>query len=81
MNATRITLRMMAFFYHHLKDNYAELSDIYVVLFNLYVDLSDLYVDLSLINLSEIKYYKRIFAKLSKKSTSYLTSQPKDVTS
>ena len=33
---------MMAYFCHHLSDNYVDLSDIYV-------DLSDLYVDLSLI--------------------------------
>ena len=33
---------MVAYFCHHLSDNYVDLSD-------LYVDLSDLYVDLSLI--------------------------------
>ena len=33
---------MVAYFCHHLSDNYVDLSDIYV-------DLSDLYVDLSLI--------------------------------
>ena len=35
-------LFMVAYFCHHLSDNYVDLSD-------LYVDLSDLYVDLSLI--------------------------------
>ena len=40
---------MVAYFCHHLSDNYVDLSDIYVDLSDLYVDLSDLYVDLSLI--------------------------------
>ena len=44
---------MVAYFCHHLSDNYVDLSDLYVVLSDLYVDLSDLYVDLSLINLLE----------------------------
>ena len=42
-------VRMVAYFCHHLSDNYVDLSDIYVDLSDLYVDLSDLYVDLSLI--------------------------------
>ena len=37
---------MVAYFCHHLSDNYVDLSDLYVV-------LSDLYVDLSLIHLLE----------------------------
>ena len=40
---------MVAYFCHHLSDNYVDLSDNYVDLSDLYVDLSDLYVDLSLI--------------------------------
>ena len=40
---------MVAYFCHHLSDNYVDLSDIYVDLSDLYVDLSDLYNDLSLI--------------------------------
>ena len=40
---------MVAYFCHHLSDNYVDLSDIYVDLSDLYVDLSDIYVDLSLI--------------------------------
>ena len=40
---------MVAYFCHHLSDNYVDLSDIYVDLSDLYVDLSDLYADLSLI--------------------------------
>ena len=40
---------MVAYFCHHLSDNYVDLSDIYVDLLDLYVDLSDLYVDLLLI--------------------------------
>ena len=40
---------MVAYFCHHLSDNYVDLSDVYVDLSDLYVDLSDLYVDLSLI--------------------------------
>ena len=40
---------MVAYFCHHLSDNYVDLSDIYVDLSDIYVDLSDLYVDLSLI--------------------------------
>ena len=44
---------MVAYFCHHLSDNYVDLSDLYVVLSDLYVDLSDLYVDLSLIHLLE----------------------------
>ena len=46
---------MVAYFCHHLSDNFVDLSDIYVDLSDLYVDLSDLYVDLSLI-LSVEKY-------------------------
>ena len=42
-------LTMVAYFCHHLSDNYVDLSDIYVDLSDIYVDLSDLYVDLSLI--------------------------------
>ena len=38
--------RMVAYFCHHLSDNYVALSDLYLVLSVLYVDLSDLYVDL-----------------------------------
>ena len=41
---------MVAYFCHHLSDNYVDLSDRYVVLSDIYVDLSDLYVDLSLIH-------------------------------
>ena len=37
---------MVAYFCHHLSDNYVDLSDLYVV-------LSDLCVDLSLIHLLE----------------------------
>ena len=37
---------MVAYFCHHLSDNYVDLSDLCVVLSDLYVDLSDLYVDL-----------------------------------
>ena len=44
---------MVAYFCHHLSDNYVDLSDLYAVLSDLYVDLSDLYVDLSLIHLLE----------------------------
>ena len=40
---------MVAYFCHHLSDNYVDLSDVYVDLSDLYIDLSDLYVDLSLI--------------------------------
>ena len=35
---------MVAYFCHHLSDNYVDLSGIYVDLSDLYVDLSDLYV-------------------------------------
>ena len=35
---------LVAYFCHHLSDNYVDLSDLYVVLLDLYVDLSDLYV-------------------------------------
>ena len=38
--------RMVAYFCHHLSDNYVDLSDNYVDLSDLYVDLSDHYVDL-----------------------------------
>ena len=37
----------VAYFCHHLSDDYVDLSDLYVVLSDLYVDLSDHYVDLS----------------------------------
>ena len=40
---------MVAYFCHHLSDNYVDLSDNHVDLSDNYVDLSDLYVDLSLI--------------------------------
>ena len=56
---------MVAYFCHHLSDNYVDLSDLYVVLSDhyvdssgLYVDLSDLYVDLSLIHLFKNKSLK-----------------------
>ena len=38
---------MVAYFCHHLSDNYVDLSDLYVDLSDIYVDLSDNYVDLS----------------------------------
>ena len=38
---------MVAYFCHHLSDNYVDLSDNYVDLSDLYVDLSDHYADLS----------------------------------
>ena len=38
---------MVAYFCHHLSDNYVDLSDLYVDLSDFYVNLSDLYVDLS----------------------------------
>ena len=47
---------MVAYFCHHLSDNYVDLSEIYVDLSDLYVDLSDLYVDLSLISSVESKH-------------------------
>ena len=55
---------MVAYFCHHLSDNYIDLSDLlyvvlsdlYVDLLDLYVDLSDLYVDLSLIHLLRINF-------------------------
>ena len=37
---------MVAYFCHHLSDNYIDLSDLYVDLSVIYVDLSDHYVDL-----------------------------------
>ena len=44
---------MVAYFCHHLSDNYVDLSDLYVVLSDLYFDSSVLYVNLSLIHLLE----------------------------
>ena len=38
---------LVAYFCHHLSDNYVDLSDLYVVLSDLYVDLSVIDVDLS----------------------------------
>ena len=38
---------MVAYFCHHLSDNYVDFSDLYVDLSVIYVDLSDHYVDLS----------------------------------
>ena len=38
---------MVAYFCHHLSDNYVDLSALYVDLSVIYVDLSDHYVDLS----------------------------------
>ena len=55
---------MVAYFCHHLSDNYVDLSDLYVNLSDLYVDLSDLYVDLSLIHLLEKESSKRVLAPL-----------------
>ena len=43
----RYVVCMVAYFCHHLSDNYVDLSDNYVDLSDLYVDLSDNYVDLS----------------------------------
>ena len=51
-------LFMVAYFCHHLSDNYVDLSDLYVVLSDLYVDLSDPYVDLSLIHLLKMNLKK-----------------------
>ena len=51
---------MVAYFCHHLSDNYVDLSDLYVVLSDLYVDFSDLYVDLSLIHLLKMNL-KNVF--------------------
>ena len=48
---------MVAYFCHHLSDNYDDLSD-------LYVDLSDLYVNLSLNHLLEKESSKRVLAQL-----------------
>ena len=38
---------MVAYFCHHMSDNYVALSDVYVDLSVIYVDLSDHCVDLS----------------------------------
>ena len=46
---------MVAYFSHHMSDNYVALSGLYVVLSDLYVVFSDLYVDLPLIHLLENK--------------------------
>ena len=44
----KILLRcMVAYFCHHLSDNYVDLSDLYVDLSVIYVVMSDHYVDLS----------------------------------
>ena len=40
-------ISMVAYFCHHMSDNYVDLSDNYIDLSDLYVDLSDHYVDLS----------------------------------
>ena len=42
---------MVAYFCHHLSDNYVDLSDNYVDLSDLYIGLLVLYVDLSRIHL------------------------------
>ena len=54
---TRVTV-MVAYFCHHLSDNYVDLSDLYVDLSVIYADLSVIYVDLSdqYVDLSE-KYH------------------------
>ena len=52
-----ISTYMVAYFCHHLSDNYVDLSD-------LYVDLSDLYVDLSLIHFLESESEKRVLAQI-----------------
>ena len=49
----KFLISMVAYFCHHLSDNYVDLSDLYVVLSDLYVDLQDLSVELSLIHLLE----------------------------
>ena len=48
-----LLVSMVAYFCHHLSDNYVDLSDLYVDLSVIYVELSDLNVDLSLIHLLE----------------------------
>ena len=40
-------IHMVAYFCHHLSDNYVDLSDLFIVLSDIYVDLSNHYVDLS----------------------------------
>ena len=49
---------MVAYFCHHLSDNYVDLLDLCVILSDLYVELSDLHVDLSIIILLENKSLK-----------------------
>ena len=50
---------MVAYFCHHLSDNYVDLSDNYVDLSDLYVDLSAIYVNMSdhYVDLSEIYHH------------------------
>ena len=66
---------MVAYFCHHLSDNYVDLSDLYVVLSDLYVDLSDLSVELSLIYLLENNLKNVFLAQLMpyRKQQNYLT--------
>ena len=64
----QVSFSMVAYFCHHLSDNYVNLSENYVDLSDLYVDLSDHYVDLSenyvdlsenYVDLSDIKLTRR----------------------
>ena len=52
---------MVAYFCHHLSENYVDLSDLYVYLSDHYVDLLEKYVDLSEndVDLSDIKLTSR----------------------
>ena len=52
---------MVAYFCHHLSDNYVDLSDLYIDLSDHYVDLSENYVELSDndVDLSDIKLTSR----------------------
>ena len=54
---------MVAYFCHHLSDNYVDLSDLYVDLSDIYVDLSDLFVDLSDIHVFKNSWWKRVHAQ------------------
>ena len=55
---------MVAYFCHHLSDNFVDLPDLHVVLSDINVDSLDIDVDSEPIHLLENKSLKRVLAQL-----------------
>ena len=66
---------MVAYFCHHLSENYVDLSDHYVDLSDLYVDLSDNFVVICIALIGQEHVFKICFL-----TNEYVTSQQKYLT-